>query len=105
MSPGVGESTPMAPNARSPCGLPAQNDSGKQQQAAEDVHEKIAVSRPQRLLPAAKPDQEDRGKGHQLPEQEQDEIIAGIDDPQGSGHIDPGGDVIRIPFDVQAVQG
>jgi hypothetical protein len=37
--------------------LPAQNDSGKQQQTAEYMDEKIAESRPRRLSPAAKPDQ------------------------------------------------
>ena len=81
-----------------------EHDAGQQQHATGNVHEQIAVSRAQRFTPAPEPDQEHRGERHQLPEQEQGDEVARIDAADGPGDIEPGGDVLGVVLDVQAVK-
>ncbi len=60
-------------------GLIAQQYSGQENNPANGVDEQIPVAAAQGLRPASEPDQEDRGKGHQFPEEKEAEVVAAVD--------------------------
>ena len=86
-------------------GIAMPDHARQQRQAARDVHQQITQPGCGRFAPAAEPDQEHGGKGHQFPEQEQGEEISGIDGADGAGDVEPGRDVLSVVFDVHAVEG
>ena len=82
----------------------AQHDARQQDDPADGVDEQVAVADRDRLRAAAEPDEEHRGKGHHLPEEEERQVVAGVDRAERSGHVEPGGHVLHRPVDVQAVE-
>ncbi len=78
---------------------------GKKEESAEDMNEEVAESRVDRLFRPPVPDEEDGGKGHDLPEDEQGEVVAGKDRAQRTSHIQESGDVVPAFLDMERIEG
>ncbi len=68
------------------------------------MHKQVTEAGGGGLRGAAEPDEEDRSERHHLPEKEEGEQVAREDGPERTGHIGPGGDVLGVLLDVQAVK-
>ena len=77
----------------------------QQDDAADGVDDQVAVAGGQGPFAAPEPDEEGRGKGHHLPEQEQAQVIAAVDGAERAGNVEPGGHMLLGIVNMQAVQG
>ena len=77
----------------------------KKEESAEDMDEEVAETGVERVFRPSVPDEKDGGKGHDLPEDEQSEIVAGKNRPQRTAHIQESRDVVPALLDMERVQG
>ena len=77
---------------------------GEEQKPAEHVEQQVAEARLDGLFLLPVPDEEHGRKGHDLPKDEEREVIAGEDGPQGAPHIKEAGHVVPVFVPVQGIE-
>ena len=84
--------------------LVAKEDPGQEQQAAENMHQQIAVPGGRGSGGLAGPDQKHRSEGHHFPEDEDGQVIAGEGHPQGTADVKAGGHGLAVVLHVETVE-
>jgi len=74
-------------------------------QTTKDMHEKVSVTGSDRFRFFSVPNKEDRGKGHNLPENKESKVISGKNCPKGSPYVEVSRHMMAVFFNVEGIDG